>query len=444
MVKYHAVKYYFSTEARTFTLFLSKRKVLALIPRRYAAATTDIKNALFYGVVGLIITVVVIAFSALIFFGTRVPPDEAARKSLAIETFNHLDQETRITLLPLISATLEDVDSDDETASVIEPIYIPEHAGGYIFFHYWLPVCLLLILLIFSIVSFICFVTERNRRFYIMALDYKKFITYIFLLTTVIPFAPVYAVSGIRYCYARKKASGSSEPNANTHEPESKPDNITRHSAPFTPNPKADQLYANFRKKTQFKIFEARVQELQRTISHRTQELTSYGQRIQEIQREINERKSQLGQLVRPAEITDEKIQEEFQAIGNMRGIAGFKLVDNYIVVRIEARVLYEGIVYDFGDWDFGVSVHGYHSERIRSGRTPHGSGVSAYMSGDGFCFGVREDRIEELIAKGEYVEAIAVAVDCHHTVNSSDERFIPDCFCLWEPENSTSQKGGK
>lgn len=196
--------------------------------------------------------------------------------------------------------------------------------------------------------------------------------------------------------------------------------------------------------------YEARLQsrkaEAESNLEDTQQQLRSYGESIKCLQRQLSSQRHDIGVITQALEDRDrtgqslkpEDVEREFDKILNLPGVTSVGVVNDTIVLEVNAVVEYEGERYNGGTWRLWFSADGFnlHSKEMRSGvrkkwlmanngrrgeypdyRMPHD---------DSFCFGSRASDIEQYIGKGMYFEAIQLAINSMNTVNRDDISKIP------------------
>lgn len=146
----------------------------------------------------------------------------------------------------------------------------------------------------------------------------------------------------------------------------------------------------------------------------------------------------QSSQLLDPASAT-----AEFESLLRLKGVESVRVVDGQLSLLVKARVTYKKKLYDAGDWElrFGVGT-GLFSHELRSGVRkdwPNGRYPDYRFSDGSFCFGSRADVIMDNLAKGQFPEAIELAVNCMCSVNKADQDCIPKALYRIKDQESDS-----
>jgi hypothetical protein len=182
-----------------------------------------------------------------------------------------------------------------------------------------------------------------------------------------------------------------------------------------------------------------RLEELRTEVAKQRQKVSSTAEKLRERQRTLGETQAALAEAERRlAEAPDATVepQEQFERLMQLPGVIAVQCVNEGVRVIIRASVVYEGDRYDLGDWriDLTPITTNILAEPLRSGVRPGWpSGTyPAYRLGGGvFCFGDRVEEINRHLAQRQYLEAIALAVECLNSVNDEHSHKIPSAFRL-------------
>lgn len=147
------------------------------------------------------------------------------------------------------------------------------------------------------------------------------------------------------------------------------------------------------------------------------------------------------------AKVTREKAQMDWQIIRQMQGV--YKVMfepagsdeeaEDGLAVWVRVCVPYDGKYYDFGDFRVVIdAVCGYECKEIRNGELSgiHDRQPYYRYDNDNFCFGDRCGEIDDYTEHGQYLEALALIIDCLHWVNTEDRPYIPECFREIDPQS--------
>lgn len=197
----------------------------------------------------------------------------------------------------------------------------------------------------------------------------------------------------------------------------------------------AFKLYEQFRSDAGRRRRDNRLSEIQRLLSRMRGQASELADSLKSTQRQIGQLQVEQKRLEETSvpPIDDPRvIAEEFETIKHLPGVIAVQVVNNRIRVICRARIEYDGDLYDVGDFALDFDWDNFRVQDLRSGVK------AGWYKGDypdyryrdgGFCFGPRRDEIHAHISKQQYVEAIALAVDCLMSVNSDDQSKIPRAF---------------
>jgi len=123
----------------------------------------------------------------------------------------------------------------------------------------------------------------------------------------------------------------------------------------------------------------------------------------------------------------------EFEALMQMAGVVGVRTgPENTIVFTVRAQHKRGRAVYDIGDYDIelGPSQSYLAAQCVRSGVRPGYRGGPVYGPlGGYFCFGSQQGIINEHVARGQFVEAMNLAIRCLSSFNRGDASKVPSAF---------------
>lgn len=183
--------------------------------------------------------------------------------------------------------------------------------------------------------------------------------------------------------------------------------------------------------------YERRLSECRESLKGNIDLLKRYGEQIKRQQILVADNKAELQYMEEHAPSERDgvlDISKKFQILQNIRGIANLNIIKGKVMeIVVFVRVEYQNKLFDFGDWQLSFSDEGYTAKVLRRG-TRASWRISSYpdysYSDGGFCFGNRSDEIMNFVRNWDYVEAIALAVDCLHSVNNESHRQrIPEAF---------------
>lgn len=188
-----------------------------------------------------------------------------------------------------------------------------------------------------------------------------------------------------------------------------------------------------------------RREDLNMQVERTERNLRSAGQTIQELQRKLSSDKAELKKITHAIEarknsesgINTTDVEQEFDRILALSGVSSIGLVNDSIVIEVDAVIEHKRKQYDGGTWRiwFSAGDRELHSKEIRSGvsdswRARYGRGhYPDYLHHGGFCFGGRRNEIDSYIERGQYYEAIQLAVHCMQSVNEDNRSDIPHAF---------------
>jgi len=199
----------------------------------------------------------------------------------------------------------------------------------------------------------------------------------------------------------------------------------------------ARELYINLSIEALRLIRERRRVRLEEKIDETRDEIQHHADMVRMCNTELNElvsKRRALDEVVDELEnFGPEKRAEEFERILSLPGVIAVQVVNSRIRLIVRASISYDDALYDLGDWrmDFGPDTTHIDAYELRSGIRPEWDGsYPAYRLGRGnFCFGNREDEINQHLSKGQYLEAMALATECLNSVNRTDQERIPYAF---------------
>lgn len=205
----------------------------------------------------------------------------------------------------------------------------------------------------------------------------------------------------------------------------------------FFPAPKAARAqYIELREHAWTASYDRRRAELKEEIAYQVEELRRFGQYISEAQRAKGTAQAELSRLndagpeSAPAR---ELIEAEFERMLKLPGVESVRVINGAISLLVKPRPVFGDVRYDFGDWEirFGADKQWLQTKELRTGvRSGWHEGYPAYRLGEGsFCFGRRSDVIVGHVQKGQFLQAVEVAIDCMHSVNDEDRHNVSRAF---------------
>lgn len=200
----------------------------------------------------------------------------------------------------------------------------------------------------------------------------------------------------------------------------------------------ARSTYITLRTKSARKHRKRRFKDVDFDIERCTERARSLSEDIRATQGELNKLRAERQRLNDSIDanleaVTETTASEEFDRIMQLPGVLAVNVVNDGLRITVRATHEYKGTVYDLGDWRINISPDSTYLEatEIRSGiRSSWGRGYPVYRMGDNtFCFGDRQDVIDEHMNKGQYLEALAVAVECLSSINQGERKDVPYAF---------------
>ena len=134
-----------------------------------------------------------------------------------------------------------------------------------------------------------------------------------------------------------------------------------------------------------------------------------------------------LAELEETGKISQDDAFNDWKVISGLRGLRNITFDTSsdgikYPILSFRVYYPYNGMVYDFGDWDIVFNPDlDYGSVHITNRRR------SAVRPGWGHTY---PNDVEKLRAEYRFSEAFSLIVDCFHSVNDESEKScIPECF---------------
>lgn len=180
-----------------------------------------------------------------------------------------------------------------------------------------------------------------------------------------------------------------------------------------------------------------RLKEVESSIEHNQTSARNLGTQLKEIQGELNQlraTRTQLAESLDSEAVNADVANQEFERITRLPGILATQVVNDHLRLIIRATHEYKDKLYDLGDWRIdlrpdsgGIQAHSIRY-RLRSGWRLGDYPSYAYNDGS-FCFGSRLDTINEHVRKGQYLEAVSVAIDTLCGINKGERKHVPSAF---------------
>jgi hypothetical protein len=204
----------------------------------------------------------------------------------------------------------------------------------------------------------------------------------------------------------------------------------------------ARAYYANLRMPRLLDRRQSRLETVSAKVAELRRYLKSQGEQIKETQGKISTLSAEERTLRAAMEEIDVStdpvlVNEEFDRLLALPGIIAVQIVNERL--RLLIRSVYhssDGVAYDFGDWqmDIGPDVTEPRVYRLRNSVNPGWTGYPDYTFDDNsLCLGSRSSTIEEHLIKGQFLEAIALVVECTSSVNEDDVEKVPQAYPVLE-----------
>lgn len=304
---------------------------------------------------------------------------------------------------------------------------------------HWLLFSLLPLIPIYMAAGFFVYAFETlDREEYLMDLPWRRVWPVFFVAFTALPFGWLcYIVSAFTTHYARKHQPPEQRVEANVPAAQqpAPPQEFVFHAAPGI----AKELYVQLRSgfwAERLATQRERISDELRAVNARLREL---GEELKDEQRRRGSFMAQQRELesIKPnEELEAGHIEKEFEQLLALPGVEGARVVGgSEISLFVKVRPTFGGRKYDFGDWElrFGGSSTGLSTRRIRSGvRSDWGNQYPVYGSSS-FCFGQRQYIINEHMSKGQFLQAVDIAIDSMHSINPEHQNDLPRAYRLAE-----------
>ncbi len=366
------------------------------------------------------------------------------RKDLASDIVSFNDRLAVLDSDRYLSITTDQYDVLKNIAVTGDPVHVDDHRwkwGEYFRYVYLWP-GLPILLLLFGLFVFLGYASDVPERYCLADLPWRKPWTWLLVLFT----GPIgwigFLVSGMRLRKLPPRLLGQAQnpypavvqdETAYERNAEKLFKETTYRSSPNS----ARQAYVDMRLRLLSSRRTARLEQVEASIEGDKDTLRYLGEQVKETQQSVNkltaERRVIEEAMSQIDEFADPKVvAEEFERIMALPGVIAVQVVNDQLRIIVRAVHTYKGKKYDMGDWqmDFGPSVYVAHAVPIRPAVKPTwDGGYPDYRHGTGFCFGGRQYTLDEHLAKGQYMEAIALAVECLSSANEDDRKNIPSAF---------------
>lgn len=325
--------------------------------------------------------------------------------------------------------------------------------------HFWGWIFVLIIggaLSVYMAICFLIYAFQSGRREeFLMDLPWRRVWPYLYVLATIWPLGWLfYPVSAVR-TYRANKRYVEEEPHQEQrrrrpefdidvdadyddyergyHRDDTPP---RQKSVKFNHEPNAARrLYFDLRNGGWRTYLTNKVDELKDEKEDVEERLDGIASEARNLQRQRGEIMAELQEL-QGTEIPEEPIdatalEAEFNRLLKLPGVQAVRVVNDKLSLYVKARLNYEGVVYDLGDWDLRIGGDtNFAAKELRSGVRRHWHGYPAYrLDDETFCFGSRESVIAENLRKGQLLEAAELAVNSLNNVNDEDLYRVPNAF---------------
>lgn len=206
---------------------------------------------------------------------------------------------------------------------------------------------------------------------------------------------------------------------------------------PTSPNASRSR-YVDIRTTAALGYRNRKLTELDDELEYAQQRATNHGNMLRETQQRINTLRAERQQTATALDAEGQSVDatvasQEFDRICQLPGVLATQVVNERLRVIVRAQYRYDKVMYDLGDWriDIGADTSYIEARELRSGvRSDWYGGYPAYrLSASLFCFGNREEIINEHIRKGQYLEAISIAISSLNGVNKDHRYRVPEAF---------------
>jgi|GEM_PF-4067341 len=231
---------------------------------------------------------------------------------------------------------------------------------------------------------------------------------------------------------------------ATTGEPSTKkPAKVTYHSSPGV----AKDTYREMRTGAAIKYRETKLNRARESLQESRQYATRLGTQLKEQQQTINSARAEITKL--EASLTNKQdeasvssIIEEFDRISVLPGVIALQSVNGGVRIIVRASHKYRDKLYDLGDWQIDLHPRDieFNAYMVRNGlRSEWPARYPDYrLPRNRFCFGNQQHVLDEHLRKGQYLEAVSIAITSLHTVGEADKENIPKAFRVVKPQKET------
>lgn len=300
-----------------------------------------------------------------------------------------------------------------------------------------------LVFIYFSFITFVAYAWNTgDRKNYLLDLQWRRVWPVIFVLFT-LPFGlPFYTVSAVRLIRLKDRTRPAHAPEVFYYDDD--PYETPRPQTAKVREPVAHQpdaartLYKELRTTALTTGLENRIVEAEDEVGAMKEELQELGVQLKEYQQRYGTAKADLRRLkqIETSGGVDPQITQldtEFDKLLALPGVQSVGITDDVLHIEVHARYRYDGTLYDLGDWDMQVSSTGLKTFQLRSGVRadwPGGYPVYVYYMGDRFCHGgTRTSQIQRHIDLGQYLEAVELAINSMHSINTEHLYMVPDAY---------------
>ena len=362
-------------------------------------------------------------------------------KNQKIETFNALPSDTR-KIVKEVASGLDWVDDESNTLKLANAPWIFPLSDANAF--QWGVILLTFIAMSFAV--FICYVVRKNRYYYLADFPLQTAYGWVLLIFCLPIGWPFLLVSYSRMKHnpvitaaladeKKKKLSATAEPSAEPEKTE--------------PDEDIDADFATLRVRLATLSKEEILDDLNKKIFTVKDKLKRYGRYIQECQEQLGELQSRRNLVEQHftdyGPMNKEKALEELAQIRQMRGVTRIILEQDGFTAQVQVRVKYCNRMYDFGDFNVTFSYNSVKTTETRSGVKEYASNYEpCYRIGNYFCFGDRASEINDYARRGHIIEALTLIIDCMHSVNPEDQKYIPECFRRVPKTKKNKRRWGK
>lgn len=185
------------------------------------------------------------------------------------------------------------------------------------------------------------------------------------------------------------------------------------------------------------RVIEKRLSDTQGALASAMEDVRGLGAEIKNRQKDVRDLRADEVRFRELLETVDEQTLEleameaEFAQLLKFKGVEKVRVINDQLSILVKARFSYEGAVYDLGDWElrFGAGDSLFTRE-LRSGVKNGYGGYPVYrLDGNTFCFGDRRGIISEHLMKGQFLEAVELAVNSIQSINEEHLHRLSDAF---------------